>query len=263
MPRTIIVPTLTEFWDRVRAVPVRFGSDTRPLEHWVTKDRAEATERRSWSSDAILRRFAAALLERNVSGSNYQRRIAEFERSFGDPRVLGYPHALEMLKSSGYRYPQTGAEVLRQVVAKLTKPEFSWSAYFARAEAEWESGFKEDDLICEIKGIGNKTRNFALSEFSEYYCAPDLHVMRIMARSGLVLHKIGDPAFHTSDPLFVCKVINHLARETGFPGQSDALSPAAIDRMFWYYGQDRSKCDVTPGCSECPANDICLTGQNR
>jgi hypothetical protein len=253
---------LTEFWDRVRAVPVRFGSDTRPLEHWVTKDRAEATERRSWSSDAILRRFAAALLERNVSGSNYQRRIAEFERSFGDPAALTKPHALDMLKRSGYRYPDTGAEVLCKVRSLLTAPPFEWASYFARAEEKWESGFTDDSLL-RITGVGHKTRNFALSEFSEYYCAPDLHVMRIMARSGLVLHGIGDPAFHTGDPLFVCKVINYLARETSFPGQSDALSPAAIDRMFWYYGQDRSKCDVTPGCSECPANDICLTGQNR
>jgi hypothetical protein len=229
----------------------------------VTKDRTEAAERRSWSSDAVLRRFAAALLERNVSGSNYVRRVAEFEQSFGEPAALTREPALAMLRSSGYRYPNTGADVLCGIVSLLTDPAFDWASYFARAEREWESGFQDDPLLRKVKGVGNKTRNFALSEFSDYYCAPDLHVMRIMARSGLVLHGIGDPSFHTGDPIFVRKVINRLARETGFPDQSDALSPAAIDRMFWYYGQDRSKCDVTPGCSKCPANDICLTGQNR
>ena len=146
----------------------------------------------------------------------------------------------------------------------LTAPGFSWPGYFAQAEAKWQDGFEDDPVeLKRVKGIGDKVRDFALSEFSDYYCAPDLHVCRMMARTGLILHGLGDPGISTVGYGFVRRVIQELARETGFPGGHDALSPAHIDRMFWYYGQDRSCCGAKPECSECPADDVCLTGRYR
>ena len=167
-----------------------------------------------------------------------------------------------MLRKSGYRFPRNGVETLLKICDRLQLPEFCWPAYFAEAEARWEDGFKDDPLF-RINGIGPKTRNFALSEFLDHYCAPDLHVCRMMARTGLILHGYGDPAFSTDNPEFVRKVIVSLSKETGFPDRSGSLSPAFLDRMFWYYGQDRRRCDADPDCPECPGHDSCLTGSSR
>jgi endonuclease III len=238
---------------------VRFAEQTAPVEDFVVEDRRSAAQRRSGDTEAIFRRFAAALLERNVSGASYFRRIGVFEREFGDPRSLTREHAEAMLRESGYRYPSTGGATLLDIARALSAAPFSWSSYLGEAEAKWESGF-EDDPLKQIKGVGDKTRDFALSEFSDYYCAPDLHVCRMMARTGLILHGCGDPAISTVDYGFVRSVIGKLARSTGWPDARDALSPAHIDRMFWYYGQDRNRCSADPRCATCPANDLCLTG---
>jgi len=264
---TLPVPTVSEIAERLLPALVEFEADgrkqSRPLRDWVEADRADARRRRETDRDhAIFIRFAAALLERNVSGASYFRRLDVFGSDFRDPASLTPEHAEAMLRESGYRYPPTGARALMEITAQLTAADFSWPDYFAKGEANWESGFPDDPLK-KIKGVGDKTRDFALSEFSDYYCAPDLHVCRMMARTGLILHGYGDPDFSTSDYGFVRRVIAKLARQSGFPGASDALSPAHIDRMFWYYGQDRKRCAADPGCDDCLASDVCLTGIHR
>ena len=263
------VPSVVEIAQRLLPAPVEFQADgqkqTRPLREWVDADRADARRRREKDSDhEVFVRFAAALLERNVSGGSYIKRLEVFARDLGDPRTLTEERAETMLRSSGYRFPPTGAATLMAVKELLTAPGFSWSGYFAEAEAQWADGFEDDPLkLKQVKGIGDKVRDFALSEFSDYFCAPDLHVCRMMARTGLILHGYGDPGFSTVNYGFVRRVVQKLAKETRFPGAADALSPTHIDRMFWYYGQDVRRCGATPKCDECPANDVCLTGRMR
>ena len=254
----LTVPSVQEVADRLMSADVRFRDETAPLGQLVSVDRQDAAERRRGDPNAIFLRFAAALLERNVTGASYFRRLDVFGSDFGDPASLTPEHAEAMLRESGYRYPPTGALALVEITAQLTAADFSWPDYFAEAEAKWESGF-DDDPLKQIKGVGDKTRDFALSEFSDYYCAPDLHVCRMMARTGLILRGLGDPGISTVDYGFVRKVIGQLARSTGWPESADGLSPAHIDRMFWYYGQDRNRCAATPHCDACPASDLCLT----
>jgi len=263
------VPSITEIAQRLLPDPVQFVADgqkqSRPLREWVESDRADARRRRETSSDhEIFVRFVAALLERNVTGGSYIRRLEIFSCDLGDPHTLTADRVEAILRSSGYRFPPTGAATLMTVKGRLTAPGFSWTGYFAEAEAKWEDGFQDDPLkLKQVKGIGDKVRDFALSEFSDHFCAPDLHVCRMMARTGLVLHGYGDPGFSTVEYAFVRRVIQRLAKGTGFPGGQHALSPAHIDRMFWYYGQDRSRCDARPNCGRCPAKDVCLTGKYR
>jgi len=265
--RTLEIPSIGEIADRLMPAEVAFqvGDQRlrRPLREWVTADRAEARERREKADvHSIFVRVAAALLERNVTGGSYFSRLRVLGDLLCDPKSLTEPDAETMLRMSGYRFPSNGAKTLVAICQHFASSGFSWPTYLAEAEAKWEDGFTEDPLF-RIKGIGNKVRDFALSEFSDYYCAPDLHVCRMMARTGLILHGYGDPGFSTVDYGFVRRVIQKLAKDTGFPGGPDALSPAHIDRMFWYYGQDRARCDAKPDCDECPANAICLTGARR
>jgi len=265
------VPSVVEIAQRLLPAPVEFQADgrkqSRPLQEWVDADRADARRRRETDSDhSIYVRFAAALLERNVTGGSYIKRLEVFARDLGDPRTLTVERAEDMLRQSGYRFPPTGAATLMAVKELLTAPGFSWPGYFAEAEAKWQDGFEDDPLgLKRVKGIGDKVRDFALSEFSDYYCAPDLHACRMMARTGLILHgyRVRAADFSTVDYRFVRAVVQRLARSTGFPDRPGSLSPAHIDRMFWYYGQDRLRCNATPHCADCPANDLCLAGRFR
>jgi hypothetical protein len=241
---------------------VQHDGQSRLLREWVDEDRREAQERRQGDPAAIFPRFAAAILERNVTGTNYRRRVEAFERGLGDAANLGGALAHALLVESRYRYPKNGVETLLAVAQHVAQPGFSWPAYFAEAEANWATGFEKDDLL-KIKGVGSKTRDFALSEFSDYFCAPDLHVCRMLARTGLLLHGYGDPAISTEGYGFMRGLIHKLARQTGWPEAARGLSPAHLDRIFWYYGQDPHRCGAQPRCDACPAGVVCLTGQNR
>jgi endonuclease III len=255
----ISVPSVTEIVGPLLDAEVRHDGQHRPQRQWVEEDRRQAYERRQGDPSAIFPRFAAAILERNVTGTSYRRRVEAFERGLGDPKALTPERAEALLRESGYRYPPQGAKTLLAVMKRLTEPGFSWAAYFAQAEANWETGFETDDLL-KIKGVGPKTRDFALSEFSDYFCAPDLHVCRMLARTGLLLRGYGDPAISTSDYGFMRRLMQTLARDTGWPEQPDGLSPSHLDRIYWFYGQDRARCSAKPGCGECPASRVCLTG---
>jgi len=283
----LTVPSVAEIASRLMPAEVTFqlGAQRlrRSLREWVGEDRADARRRRETDSDRrVFVRFAAALLERNVSGGSYMKRLELFQRRLGDPQSPGQQsrrppyfegqllcasdlteeQAYVLLREAGYRFPSNGAKTLVAICRHLTASDFCWPGYFAEAEAKWETGFPDDPLF-RIKGIGNKVRDFALSEFSDYYCAPDLHVCRMMARTGLILQGYGDPDFSTVEYGFVRRVVQKLAKQTGFPGGRDPLSPAHIDRMFWYYGQDTNRCGADPACDQCPANDVCLTGRTR
>jgi endonuclease III len=259
---TLEVPSLRDFAVRVVPAQVTFLGKRQPLSELLTADRRAVRERRAGDARGTLVVFAAALLERNVTASSYFRRIEAFRAHLDDHQVPTGEQARQVLEISRYRYPKIGAKTLVAAMQRLLSPGFRWDAYFAEAEARWQEGFREDPLL-QIPGIGPKTRNFALSEFSDYYCAPDLHVCRIMARTGLTLHGYGHPGISTADAEFVRQVINRLAAETGFPTAADATSPAMVDRMLWFYGQDRGRCDAKPDCDKCPATDMCLTGQRR
>jgi hypothetical protein len=83
---TLVVPTVQEIANRLMPAQVRFRDGSAALADLVMEDRRSARERRAGTPHSIFVRFAAALLERNVSGASYFSRIDVFERTFGDLR---------------------------------------------------------------------------------------------------------------------------------------------------------------------------------
>jgi endonuclease III len=135
--------------------------------------------------------------------------------------------------------------------------------YIEEAEQSYESDF-ENDRFLSIKGVSFKTRDLALSEFSDRFVAVDLHVVRVTARTGVLLHGYGDPRV-TTDPskaagyLFFHDLILKLSRQTGWPEAGH--SPGEIDRMLWNFG--RAVCRAAPRCDSCPITAQCLTAMAR
>lgn len=244
----------------MKGVRAQVADVTKTIEDWRLEYRAQLDRGRGEPDVAILARFASALLERQMPGEAYDRRTIIFLREFRTYAELTEERVAVALAEAGYRFPNQGRHVMMEAKRLVTKPGFSWRDYFAEAEANYESNFRNDDFL-RIKHVGFKTRDFALSEFSDRFVAIDMQVGKVILRTGLVLHGYGDPrvdAHYTSDRgyLFMHALVLKLCKQTGWPGAG--YSPGEMDRMFWLFG--RSICTAKPRCTRCPAREICLTG---
>ncbi len=60
---------------------------------------------------------------------------------------------------------------------------WDWDSYITQAEKQKENNYQKDPIL-SIKNISFKLRDLALSNFSPYYAAFDLHVTRVVTRIG-------------------------------------------------------------------------------
>jgi len=253
-------PSSLDLIEHMKSVPAKMADVTKTIEDWRLDYQVQLDRRRGASDGAILSRFASALLERQMTGEAYERRTAIFLREFRTYAELTEERVTAALAEAGYRFPNQGRQVVMEVKKLVTKPVFSWRRYFEEAEANYQSNFRNDDFL-RIKYVGYKTRDFALSEYSDRFVAVDMQVGKVILRTGLFLHGYGDPrvdAHYTSDRgyLFMHALVLKLSKQTGWP--SAGYSPGEMDRMFWLFG--RSICTAKPRCTRCPAREICLTG---
>jgi len=254
-------PSAPDLIERMKSVPAKMADVTKTIEDWRLDYRAQLDRRRGQPDVAILGRFASGLLERQMRGETYERRVAIFLREFQAYTELTEERVVAVLAEAGYRFPDDGRQVMMNVKQLVTKPGFSWRDYFAEAEENYESNFPNDDFL-RIKYVSYKTRDFALSEFSDRFVAIDMQVGKVILRTGLFLHGYGDPridAAYRSDRgyLFMHGLVLKLSKQTGWPGAG--YSPGEMDRMFWLFG--RSICAAKPRCTHCPAREVCLTGR--
>ncbi len=93
-----------------------------------------------------------------------------------------------------------------------------------------------------------------------------MHVVRVMTRIGLLCYgfdllqdnklEMGNNPGNPKNYLFLHKLILKLSKLT-----DNKYSPVDLDRIFWHFG--RAICRSEPKCSECPINNMCLTGKYR
>lgn len=158
---------------------------------------------------------------------------------------------LSVLEDVGYRFPARGAKKLIRTAEILMD-------YF---NGEWESYFKKakkfpylEDPFLTIEHVGRKVRDLALSGFILEYPTVDVHVARVLRRTGLVCHCYSmDIELHTS-PEDGYEELSRLCVELS---KKVSVKPAQFDRALWHFG--RSVCRKrNPGCDWCPIRKICL-----
>jgi endonuclease III len=135
----------------------------------------------------------------------------------------------------------------------------------SQAENEKESGFRGDPLL-RIKHIGYKVRDLALANFNPNYAAFDVHLPRVLARTGLLAYgwkthlgedaEFGTDASNEYNYLFLHGLLLHMSALC-----AGRLSPVDLDRVFWHFG--RSVCRAIMECEVCPIRNDCLTGKQR
>lgn len=271
---TLDVPDVLPTIERLLSMESTFNSRTQSIGAWIDEHRAQVKTNLALTQDGtdrsdmqVLRIFFRELLMRNIVGEGGERildALREFIQTKTDLTPQNYQRALD---EAGYRWGfEVGSSVMTAVVAYFRDElKWNWQIYLEEAERQKEWNFPDDPLR-NIKGIGPKVRDLALSNFNSNYAAFDLHVVRVVSRIGLVAYGWGltagskvDFGTNPSIPenyLFLHRLFLRLA------GLSNGrFTPVDLDRVFWYFG--RSKCRAARKCASCPIQDTCLTGRQR
>lgn len=261
--KSVEFPNINEVIDPILDIETTFLDETRTIKDLKNSYLKYIDESRKKPKIEIFNSFASALLERSIRGESYTKRIRlmnEKWKSYGD---ITEENVKEILKEGGYRFPSAGVEVILKL-KKLTEKNFVWVDYFKEAEDNYENNFPKDKLL-NIKYVGYKVRDSALSEFSKFYLANDIHIIRMIKRTGLLINGYGDTDIGTNpsdinEYLFLKRLIVRLSKESGWE-KGEGYSPGEIDKIFWHFA--RNICKADPLCNQCPIKNICLTGRNR
>jgi endonuclease III len=251
----------SEILSSIAPINATLSHETHTIDGWRAAYRKELATARQQPDIAIFNSFVNSLLERASSGEAWAKRYKAIMDTFLSFDNVDEQNITEVLK--GYRFPNSGKKVILEAKKRVCEPAFSWDQYFEEAEQQYETDFQSDPFLV-IKDVGYKTRDLALSEFSDRFVALDLHVVRVTTRTGLFLHGYGSPQITTDVSkedgyLFFHDLMLKLSRRTGWP--SVGYSLGEIDRMLWYFG--REICGSTPRCADCPIAKSCLTAQRK
>jgi endonuclease III len=257
----INVPEPRDVFAAIADVQAEFGGDRRTIGEWRELYRQELATALQGSPLLIFFWFVNNLLERATAAESLQRRLKGFQEHFVSFEAITAEPVSEVLDDASYRFPVAGLKVVMEAKRIVTTPGFTWARYVEQAERFYETDFPKDEFLA-IQGVGFKTRDLAVSELSDRFAAMDLHVVRVTARTGLLVHGYGNPEISTdvstdSGYLFFHGLILRLAKRTGWPGSG--YSPGEIDRMLWNFG--RAVCKARPDCQACPLAGTCLTSR--
>jgi endonuclease III len=237
------------------------------IDEWREKALWEVENNRKQSKISIFNRFTSALQEGyGARGDQYGRRIELMNRTIRDFSDVTIEKIDEVLTKNRFYLKSRGIEIALSVKRIVEVYDFEWKHYFQEAELQYESSYKNDKFL-RIRGVGSKTRDFALSEFSNCYCAIDRNIARVIWRTGLLLHGYGQSDFGTSPTEnyhFLQRLLIQFSKESGWsPGSHQGYSLKEIDAMLWFFSNEQGICKNKPDCFRCPLNDICLTFQKR
>ena len=230
------------------------------IEKWRKAYLKQISRNRKESSIRIFNIFTMNLLLRAMRGEKGRDIFREMNKEFRTFGDITKSRVKNVLQRIGYRWGvKNGTEVIlraKEIILKNYRG--NWEKYFKEAESKYQENFPEDPFLT-IPNVSFKVRDLALSCFSKFYSANDIHVVRVITRTGLLLYGYGDINIGTNpsdkkEYLFLRRLIIKLSKESGY-------SPGELDRIFWHFG--KSVCNARPSCDKCPIKDICLTGIAR
>lgn len=269
----IPIPEVDRTLEMLTAVESRFEGRMQPISSWVTEHRNEMkrnrillAERSDTSDIVILNIILRDLLVRAIKGEMGQKVYRELIATIRTKADLKESNYQSILDNSNYRWKVAGSKVISDVIACLnTELLWDWTAYIQKAEEQKENNYQDDPFL-RIKNISFKLRDLALSNFSPYYAAFDLHVTRVLTRMGWLNYgfslvndadlEMGNNPGSEKNYLFLHGLFILLSNMT-----KGKYSPVDLDRIFWHVG--RSKCGAKTKCHSCPVKAECPTGKHR
>lgn len=270
----ITIPDVSKTLDRLMMVESTFDGTTQPIRQWVSEHRAKIKENRSLIENKspandipVLNIFLRGLLVRAIKGEMGSRVYDELLAIIKTKADLIETNYREVLKNANYRWGvDDGSKVISDIVHHVQSVlQWNWSAYIERAENEKETNYQTDPML-GIKNISFKLRDLALSNFSPYYAAFDLHVTRVLTRLGWLNYgfsflgntdlEMGNNPGNHKNYLFLHRLFVSLSDMT-----EGTYTPVDLDRILWHFG--KSQCGAESRCGTCPVAGGCPTGKLR
>lgn len=268
------LPDINRLISEIVKIEASFDGETHKIEDWIQKHREQIKENQNlitYTSDEndikILISFLRDLLVRAMKGERGEILYVELKKSIRSKRDLNEKKYQQILQKAKYRWgSKVGKKVMSDIVKVFAQElKWDWKKYFGRAEKSYETNFQEDELL-KIKHVKLKVRDLALSSFNPNYVANDLHVVRVITRTGLLNYgfdllesnklEMGNNPSNEKNYLFLHRLVHKLSKLT-----DKKYLAADLDRIFWFFG--KSICGDKPKCSKCPIKGLCLTGQYK
>lgn len=269
----ITLPDFNALINNILPVVAEYNNRSQRISIWVGEHRSKIDENNKLlesntkhNSIKVLNIFITDLLMRAIRGEVGEKLKNSLDRNIVCLGDLTVPNYRKILDDCNYRWKDDGIKLIEDVVEYFGQElHWDWKLYFSHARENYKTNFQEDKLL-KIKNLKYKVRDLALSNFVEYYCANDLHVVRVATRIGLLVYgydllkdtslEMGNNPSNSKNYLFLHGLFLKLSCFT-----SGQYSPVDIDRIFWHFG--RTICHHTPQCDMCPINHLCLTGISR
>jgi len=273
MPQ-IVLPDINNVLRLLGRVECSYDGKSYRISEWAQRHRdaidynQELAQKGTDKADiSVLLIFLRDLLVRAMRGEKGEHVFHELQHTIRKKADLNNANYRKALKKAQYRWGErTGCEIISAVVKYFANSlKWDWHCYLQEAEGHKDSNFLSDELL-NIKHIGLKLRDLALSNFNRHYAAFDVHLARIPMRIGLLNYgydllgdnniEIGNNPSNIKHYLFLHRLFLKFSEMTGKKYQA-----VDFDRIFWHFG--KTICTSKPQCSHCPIKSICLTGNKR
>jgi len=229
---------------------------TKKIQEHVKEQMLEIDENRKQPNSEKFKVFIGKFLYVQVRSEKAENVMRYVSSTFNTPTELAETEVAALttkFRQMGYRFPDK-ARVLIEI-SKILKERFMGKIddYVAFVKTHYD-----DDPVLEVKGVGLKTRDIALSSFTKDYSLVDVHIANVLSRTGLILNaylygfKLTTDRANESNYLEMTKLLTKLSKEA-------EMLPFEFDQTLWFFGKDY--CSPMK-CGKCPVRK-CVTKDFR
>lgn len=196
--------------------------------------------------------FIGKFLYVQIRSEKADRVMKYLESKYNTPNELAIAdpyYLITIFRNLGYRFPDRARTLI--AISKILRDRFNSNI---DDYIKFVDGNYSKDPILQVKGVGYKTRDIALSSFTTEYSLVDVHISNVLSRTGLILRaylygfKLTTNRSDVNDYLEITRLLSKLSGEAG-------MLPFELDQTLWFFGQ--AYC--TPKkCEKCPVQK-CVT----
>lgn len=205
------------------------------IQQHVEEQMRDIDNNRKLSNPEKFKVFIGKFLYVQVRSEKAEKVMEYISSRFNTPADLAKADAATLaskFRQMGYRFPDK-ARVLIEI-SKILQKRFDGEIddYIAFVDTHYT-----DDPVLNVKGVGFKTRDIALSSFTKNYSLVDVHISNVLSRTGLILKaylygfKLTTDRTNESNYLEMTKLLSKLSTEAG-------MMPFEFDQTLWFFGKD-------------------------
>lgn len=247
------IPDTPSFVKDVSEAPIEYPKDVwRTVRQHVNDQMLDIETSSKLSNSEKFRVFIGKFLYVQIRSETAERVMEHLRSSFNTPNELATANADSLVtkfRQLGYRFPDKARTLIE--ISKILVDRFDdkIDEYIVFADRNYYN-----DLILQVKGVGFKTRDIALSSFTAKYSLVDVHIANVLSRTGLVMRaylyrlKLTTDRNDENNYLEMTKLLRELAEEA-------KMMPFEFDQTLWFFGKDYCS---PMNCDKCPVKK-CVT----